>query len=496
MNNLQSLSLYWPELILTVTVLGAIIFDLFLPKEKSRNVGWFVFGGLLLSSFAIIGQDSQTTTLFMDAIVLDPFGQFFKLLVISATALVIIASQENNELKGYSQGEYYSLLGILVFGLFLMVSSVDLISVYLSLEVVSIMSFILSGYLKNDQRSNESALKYVIYGAFSSGVMLYGMSLIYGITGSTNFFEIQNQLVGGSGDYNLIFVIAIVMILVGFGYKISMVPFHFWTPDVYEGAPTTITAFLSVAPKAGGLALFIRFFHQVLGDGVALEGNGYLTNTELPWPQMIAVLAVATMTLGNLVALQQKSIKRMLAYSSVAHAGYMLMALPVLSSDGIQAIMIYLVMYLLMNLGAFFVVLYVKNRTGSETFEDYSGLGWNMPILGIVMTIFMVSLTGLPPTAGFIGKFYIFASVIKAGSQFYWLAFFGAFNSVVSLYYYFKVVKVMFLDGEKSETIEFPNKPILGLLLVTAIPSLLFGIYWRPVIKWVEYSFHFFTQIL
>ena len=273
MNNLQSLSLYWPELILTVTILGAIIYDLFLPKEKSPNVGWFVFGGLLLSSIAIMMQDNRTTTLFMDAIVLDPFAQFFKLLIIGATALVIIASQQNSELDGYSQGEYYSLLGILVFGLFLMVSSVDLISVYLSLEVVSIMSFILSGYLKNDQRSNESALKYVIYGAFSSGVMLYGMSLIYGIAGSTNFFEIQNQLVGGGGDFNLIFVIAIVMILVGFGYKISMVPFHFWTPDVYEGAPTTITAFLSVAPKAGGLALFIRFFHQVMGDGVALATN-------------------------------------------------------------------------------------------------------------------------------------------------------------------------------------------------------------------------------
>ncbi|MBL7013962.1 MAG: NADH-quinone oxidoreductase subunit N [Candidatus Marinimicrobia bacterium] len=496
MNNLQSLSLYLPELILTVTVLSAIVFDLFLPKEKSPKVGWLVFGGLILSGMAIWVQKSPTTTLFMDAIVLDPFAQFFKLLIILATLFVIIASQVNSELDGYSQGEYYSLLGILVFGLFLMVSSVDLISVYLSLEVVSIMSFILSGYLKNDKRSNESALKYVIYGAFSSGVMLYGMSLIYGIAGSTNFFEIQNQLVGGGGEYHLIFVIAVVMILVGFGYKISMVPFHFWTPDVYEGAPTTITAFLSVAPKAGGLALFIRFFHQVMGDGVALEGNGFLTTTELPWPQMVAVLAVATMTLGNLVALQQKSIKRMLAYSSIAHAGYMLMALPVLSADGIQSIMIYLVMYLFMNLGAFFVVLYVKNKTGNETFEDYSGLGWKMPILGIVMTVFMVSLTGLPPTAGFIGKFYIFASVIKGGSQFYWLAFFGAFNSVISLYYYFRVVKVMYLEGAKSDIIESPNQPILGLLLATSVPSLFLGIYWQPVIKWVENSFHFFTQIL
>jgi NADH-quinone oxidoreductase subunit N len=496
MNNLQSLSLFCPELILTVTVLSAIIADLFLPKEKSTHVAWFVFVGLVFSGIAILTQNEQTTTLFMDAIALDPFAKFFKLLILIATLFVIVASRENRELDPYGKGEYYSLMGILVFGLFLMVSSVDLISVYLSLEIVSIMSFILSGYLKGDKRSNEAALKYVIYGAFSSGVMLYGMSLVYGLTGSTNFFDIQKVLTENAGNIDLVLIIAIVMILVGFGYKISMVPFHFWTPDVYEGAPTTITAFLSVAPKAGGLALFIRFFHQAMSDGVAMEGNGLLTETDLPWPQIIAVLAVATMTLGNLVALQQKSIKRMLAYSSVAHAGYMLMAIPVLSAEGIQAIMIYLVMYLFMNLGAFFVVIDVKNKTGNETFEDYSGLGWKMPFVGIAMLIFMVSLTGLPPTAGFIGKFYIFAAVIKGGSQFYWLAFFGAFNSVISLYYYFRVVKVMFLEGEKSDSIQLPSRAIMGLLLATAIPTLILGIYWQPVINWVENSFHFFVQIL
>ena len=228
--------------------------------------------------------------------------------------------------------------------------------------------------------------------------------------------------------------------MVGFGYKISAVPFHFWTPDVYEGSPTTITAYLSVAPKAAGFALLIRFFNQVFGDGTAMTTESWMAVNNLPWPQLMAVLAAATMTVGNLVAIQQNSVKRMLAYSSIAHAGYMMMALPLMSQSGIYGIMIYVFVYLFMNLGAFFVLIYVQSEIGGETCDDFNGLGWKMPFIGIVMTLFMVSLTGLPPTAGFIGKFYIFASVIEAGSQYYWLAFVGVVNSVVSLYYYIRVV--------------------------------------------------------
>ena len=496
MTNLQSLDLFWPELIITGVILTALIVDLCIEKSKSDVVGWVLVIGLLITAIAIWNQDKTTTTLFTDMIVLDPFATFFKLLIILSTLLVAVVSWQNNELDEYRKGEYFTLLGILVLGLFLMASSIDLIMVYISIEVVSIMSFILAGYLKLDTRSNEAGLKYVVYGAFSSGIMLFGLSILFGLTGSTNYFIIQKSLAGLDGSASAALIMALLMILAGFGYKISAVPFHFWTPDVYEGAPTTITAYLSVAPKAAGFAIIIRFFHQVFADGGALADAESLSMTDVPWPEIIGILAVATMTLGNLVAIQQESIKRMLAYSSVAHAGYMMLALPVLSIQTVYAIMVYLVMYLFMNLGAFFVVITVKNKTGGETFDDYRGLGWEMPFIGVVMTLFMLSLTGLPPTAGFIGKFYIFSALISGGSQYYWLAIVGGINSVISLYYYFHVVKVMFLEGERKETLVQPPGVMSGVLLATAIPVFLFGIYWNPVVNWVQNSLIFYVQTM
>lgn len=497
MNNLQSLSLYWPELILTITVLVTIIADLFYsPKESSRTAVW-VLGGLLLTYVAIRVQDSTiVTTLFMENLAFDPFATFFKTLIIIATVLVIFISQRTSELTNYRTGEYYALLAIMVFGMFLMVSAIDLIMVYLAIEIVSISSFILAGYLRGDLRSNEAALKYVIYGAFSSGIMLFGLSIVFGLAGSTKFFAIQEAMWNLEGSANFAFTLATVFILAGFGYKISAVPFHFWTPDVYEGSPTSITAYLSVAPKAAGFALIIRFFNQVFGDGGSFMDPSLTTYTELPWPQLLAALAVVTMTLGNLVAMQQNNIKRMLAYSSIAHAGYMLMVLPTLSSQGVYAVMIYLVMYMFMNLGAFFVVIYVKSQGGGESFDDFRGLGWKMPIVGIVMTIFMLSLTGIPPTAGFIGKFYLFAAIINAGPQMYWLAIIGAINSVISLYYYMRVVKVMFFEGETSETVLIPPIPVILIFLALAIPSVVFGVYWTPIANWVSKSLVFFTQVI
>jgi len=496
MTNLQSLPFYYPELILIGVILAAIIYDLTIHKSKSGNVGWVLVAGLVVVAGAIYFQEQRVTTLFTDSIVLDPFASFFKLIVILATIFVSIVSLQSGELKEYRKGEYFTLLGIIVFGLFLMVSTVDLIMVYLSIEIVSIMSFVLAGYLKQNTRSNEAGLKYVVYGAFSSGIMLFGLSYIYGLTGSTNYFLIQQAIATMDASANTALFMAMIMVLAGFGYKISSVPFHFWTPDVYEGAPTTITAYLSIAPKAGAFAMMIRFFNQVLADGGAMGGLDASSLASLPWANVMSLLAVITMTLGNVVAIQQNNIKRMLAYSSIAHAGYMLLAMPVMSGDSVYAIMIYMVMYLFMNLGAFFVVITVKNKTGGETFDDYKGLGWEMPLIGIVMTIFMVSLTGLPPSAGFIGKFYIFACLIKGGSQFYWLVVVGGINSVISLYYYFRVVKVMFLEGERKDTILQPPTVMAGMLLATAIPTVILGIYWTPVANWIQNSLTFFIQTL
>ena len=494
MSNLNSIKYFIPELIIIVTVLISIIADLFYTKKKSYLVGNWVLGGLIISLIAVLmHNENNVLTLFTDMVTLEPFAVYFKVIILIATVLVVAMSRFNNEFKDYRTGEYYILIAIMVFGMMLMVSSVDMIMIYLAIETVSIMSFILAGYLKKEKRSNESSLKYIIYGAFSSGLMLFGMSILFGLTGSTKLCLIGNNiaLLNGSADFALI--ISFVLILAGFAYKISAVPFHFWTPDVYEGAPTTITAFLSVAPKAAGFAVLIRFFHIVFGDAGALQAGSWLTQVELPWDQILALMAVITMTLGNVVAIQQDNLKRMLAYSSIAHAGYLLMVLPVLSTDSIYAIMFYLFVYVLMNLGAFFTVIAVKNKTGGETFADFKGIGWKMPIIGLVMAVFMFSLTGLPPTAGFIGKFYLFAALIEGGTQFYWLAFVGVFNSVISLYYYMRVVKVMYFDGEPQKTLTNPIFPVTLILTVLAGLIIIFGIYWSPLADWIRNSLIFYV---
>ena len=496
MTNLQSLEFFIPEIILVITILACLITDLFLKKSKTDLIGWVLGIGLIIVGLSVYNLSSvPPTTLFSDMIVIDPFSSYMKIIIIISTLLIIVASWANGELSKYRKGEYFTLIGIMVVGLFLMTSSIDIIMLYVSIEVVSIMSFVLAGYLKLNTRSNEAGLKYVIYGAFSSGVMLFGLSLVFGLTGSTNYFVIQEAISSMDSSANPALIMALLMIFAGFGYKISSVPFHFWTPDVYEGAPTTITAYLSVAPKAAGFAMIIRFFHQVFSDSVALSGNamGY---TDLPWPEIIGILAVVTMTLGNLVAIQQESIKRMLAYSSIAHAGYMMLALPVLSIEAVESIMIYLFVYIFMNLGAFFIVIIVKNKTGGETFEEYDGLGWKMPIVGALMTLFMLSLTGLPPTAGFVGKLYIFKTLVGAGSDFLWLVIAGGINSVISLYYYFHVVKVMFLSGKRSDKLSYPPSLMLGLIIFTAVPSLVLGLYWNPLAKWVKESLVFYSQAM
>ena len=496
MTNLQSLEFFIPELILTITILAALITDLFVKKSKTNMIGWVLGVGLVVVGLSVHNLSSvPPTTLFLDMIVIDPFSSFMKIVIILSTLLVIVASWVNDELEKYRKGEYFTIMGIMVMGLFLMTSSVDIIMLYISIEVVSIMSFVLAAYLKLDTRSNEAGLKYVIYGAFSSGVMLFGLSIVYGLAGSTNYFAIQDTLSSLDGSANPALIMALLMIFAGFGYKISSVPFHFWTPDVYEGSPSTITAYLSVAPKAAGFAMIIRFFHQVFSDSIGLTSNA-IGSTDLPWPEIIGVLAVVTMTMGNLVAIQQKSIKRMLAYSSIAHAGYMMLALPVLSMEAVESVMIYLFIYVFMNLGAFFIVIFVKNKTGGESFEDFEGLGWKMPIVGAFMTLFMLSLTGLPPTAGFVGKLYIFKTLVGAGSEFLWLVIAGGVNSVISLYYYFHVVKVMFLGGKRSDVITYPPSTMFGLMIFTAVPSLLLGLYWNPLASWVKDSLVFYTQVM
>ncbi|MAV16055.1 MAG: NADH-quinone oxidoreductase subunit N [Candidatus Marinimicrobia bacterium] len=497
MSNLSSLKFFWPELLLSATALIAIVADLFYDRKNSYKVSYWALGGLLLTLFILRSFGGNSISeLFMGTMALDPFSEFFKILIVLSTIIVILMSFNSSELKDYRKGEYYTIMLIMAFGLVMMTSAIDVLMFYVAIEIVSIMSFFLAGYLKKNPYSNEASLKYVIYGAFSSGIMLYGLSILFGLTGETNFFEIKKVVSSLGPDSNLALILSIVFITVGLGYKISAVPFHFWTPDVYEGSPTSITAYLSVAPKAAGFALILRFFNIVFGSGEAMSSENWLALNGLPWPFLFAVLSAATMTIGNLVAIQQESVKRMLAYSSIAHAGYMMMAIPVMSQSGIYGIMIYLFMYMFMNLGAFFVVMFVQDETGGENFQNFNGLGWKMPFLGIVMTLYMVALTGLPPTSGFVGKFYIFAAVIEAGNQYYWLAFVGVINSVVSLYYYIRVVRHMYFIGERSESVSLPGSNFTtALLAALALPTFFLGWYFGPLVDWANRSMTFFLGI-
>jgi NADH-quinone oxidoreductase subunit N len=326
--------------------------------------------------------------------------------------------------------------------------------------------------------------------------MLYGISIIYGMTGTLDIYTINlvlPQVLAAGGASSFALLIAGVLTLAGFGYKISAVPFHFWTPDVYEGAPITITAFLSVASKAGGFAMMIRFFKVTFIDthAVALTAGTWSTLQGFRWVDIVAVISVLTMTVGNLVAIWQNNLKRLLAYSSIAHAGYMLMGVVVLSNDGLSAIMLYFIVYLFMNLGAFYAVMVIANKTGSEDIDDYRGLGQRAPFLAVALAVFLVSLTGLPPTAGFIGKLYLFAALINNG--WVWLAVVGALNSVIALYYYVRVFRNMFLRPEEEQPAPILIGPVAtAVVLVLLVPTLLFGLYFTPLVQLAQASVRMF----
>ncbi|MBL7023424.1 MAG: NADH-quinone oxidoreductase subunit N [Candidatus Marinimicrobia bacterium] len=453
----------------------AILFDLIPPLKKWNYyialIGIVATGLFLSMSF---GSDKS---LFMGMIAIDSFSHYFKWLFLISTFAVLLVSHYTKELDGTHRAEYNTLLLIVLFGLFLMSSATNLIMVYLSIETVSIASYILAGMLKGNRASNEASLKYVIFGAFSSGLMLYGLSWLYGISGTTSFEGVRQALVSNGNPLTI--YMSILMMLAGIGYKLSMVPFHFWTPDVYEGAPTPITAFLSVAPKAAGFAILIRFFGSVFSNSDLTPILG------LEWPVLIAILSAATMTLGNFVAVYQNNVKRMLAYSSIAHAGYMLMAITVLSNTAIISVVFYLTIYLFMNLGAFFIAIFVENKLKAKTIEEWKGLGFRSPLVAGAMVLLLMSLTGLPPTAGFIGKVYVFSALIE-NDQFYWLLVVAILNSVVSLFYYFRIVKSMYLVGTDETAKVTPHPVILGCILVLSFPVILLGIYWSPLITFIQ----------
>lgn len=491
LNNLyQSINLILPEIVLSIALVILVLADLIFHKDKRlipyiAGIGLAITTAFVINQFNINGFGFQSASQSMrnyGLIVIDSFGVFFKLIVIASSILIIFFSLSSDEIRKIQErvGEYYALIFGMILGMFFMISATDLILIYLSLELLSMSSYVLSGFTKLRDRNSEAALKYLLYGAVSSGLMLFGISLVYGFTGSTNLYVI-NSLIQGPHINLFTLSFAVILIFVGIGYKISSAPFHFWTPDVYEGAPITITAFLSVASKAAGFALLIRFIKITFVSYTNENGQWTLINV-FDWQAILIAISILTMTLGNFSALWQSNLKRMLAYSSIAHAGYLLLGLVVLSNQGLIAILIYFIVYLLMNLGAFLVVMLIANKINSEEVDDYNGLGYTSPLLGVSLSIFLISLTGLPPTAGFIGKLYLFVALVDA--KMITVAIIALLNSVVSLYYYVRVLKHMYLvkATESTPTIipSFSNK-LLVLLLV--IPILVFGVYFTPLIN-------------
>src|SRR6202035_4504623 len=479
LGNLGSLNYFLPELLLTAGVIMLIVVDLIVRnKGPLGDIALIITAGALV--LIAIEPAQRGAWLFHRMLVFDAFGLFFRVLIVLAALVAVWMSIGSAEVRHSDQGEYYAILLASTLGMLLMAEATNLLMAYLALEFVSLTSYILTGYLRRNRRSQEAALKYLIYGGVASGTMVYGMSWIFGIAGSLDFGAI-NQTLTAPGHLPVLTVfIAVVLVLAGLGYKIASVPFHMWAPDVYTGAPIPVTTFLAVGSKAAGFALLTRFFYPAMSRLGA--GGNWQPIDGVDWPQLLLVVCVITMTLGNLAALQQTNMKRLLAYSSIAQAGYALMGVVILSDDGIRAMLFYLFAYYVMDAGAFLVVMIVANETGSEDVEAYRGLAWRGGLVpALALTIFLFSLTGIPLTIGFIGKFYLFAAVIKR--QFYVLALIGVLNSVVALFYYLKPIRKMFLEQPTGDEPPFRMEAWnYGLMGVLATATIALGLYWTPVI--------------
>ncbi len=469
----MNLGLLAPELSLAGTAIVVILLDLFIQRK-----GWLVIvslAGLVVSaglSLAMWGGSSQA--IFNNMLAVDNFALFFKLLFLGIAALVILASTDYVSKFARFQGEYYALVLLSALGMMLMAATTELISIYIALELTSICLYVLVGFLK-DRKSSEASLKYLLLGAIASAVLLYGMALVFGFTGKTQLGEIA-QVIQAMSPQTLLaspaLILGIVLLVAGFGFKIAAIPFHMWVPDVYEGAPTPITAYLSVASKAAGFAIILRVFYTAFGSPELLS--------QVNWGLIFAVLAAIGMTLGNVVAIPQTNIKRMLGYSSIAQAGYLMVGLatmglsPVTDILGRSGLLFFLASYALTNLGAFIAIIAISNKLDSDKIDDYSGMGKRAPLLALALTLCLISLIGMPPAAGFMAKFYIFSGAVQHGLL--WLVIIAVINSVISAYYYLRVVKVMWLGEPVSEE-KVPSSGALRLALsLSCLGVLLLGI--------------------
>ena len=459
------LSSIGPWLTLTVTAILILVLDALSPKGRKVCFSWLALVGLAVAAFQTFCLWGKSGTDFARMVYVDNFAFFFYLIFILGTALTVLISRQYLEDYGKNLGEYYALLLFATVGMMLMAAGAHMIMIFLGLEVMSIAVYVLAGLFREDLRSNEAALKYLILGAFSSAFLLFGMAMLYGAAGGTLFLDDLPLRLGADPAMQPLVLLGIGLLIVGFGFKVASAPFHMWTPDVYEGAPTSVTAFMAVGVKAAAFAAFARVFFLAFP---ALK---------VDWNMVLWVLAVATMTLGNVVAIAQTNIKRMLAYSSIAHAGYLLVALVAANQLGAMSLMYYLLAYTLMNLGAFGVVILVGRKKDSYlNIYDYSGLGAQHPVLAASMALFMFALAGIPPTAGFVGKFYIFSAAVQAG--YIWLAIIGVMNSLVSVFYYLRITVLMYMKPAEADLGPVDFAPAqTAVVALTAAGVLAIGIF-------------------
>ncbi len=500
--SVADLRLIAPELILTVCACVALVMEVVLPKRQSRWTGYFALASFLLAAVSVIilGRDFLLPTSdiapaamsgFYDTIRIDGFAVIFKLIFLLAAALTVALSLRYLDVEGEQRGEYYALLLFATTGMMFLSSGYDLIVLYISLELMALTFYVLVAYAKREKRSNEAGMKYFLLGAFSSGILLYGMSLLFGVAGSTNLGQIAPrvaQIIAAAPDASSslgalrpVLLLAMIALAAGLFFKIAAVPFHMWAPDAYEGAPTSVTAFLSTGSKAASFALFARIFLEGLG-GMRVE-----------WAPLLGLVAAVTIMVGNWAAVTQDNSKRLLAYSSVSNAGYLLLGLVAGNAYGYTGLVVYLIVYTFMNVGAFGIIISLRRRgIIGERIEDLSGLGQKSPGMALMMSIFMLSLGGLPLTGGFIGKWFLFGGLLQRAdlekkNWYVWLMVWAAINTVVSFYYYVRFIRAMYLGEREAEARPLSLSPALtSALVVCAVFVIFIGVYPHPFIKMAE----------
>jgi NADH-quinone oxidoreductase subunit N len=474
---LRDIAALLPEMLITLTACVVLVVDIVTRRQYKQRLGWGCIGAVLLTLLLMILVPSRGGSILSGMFLADGYAVFFKVLFLIAAILTVLISLRYLEDEGVHYGEYYALLLFATVGMMFMAGGGDLITIYLGLELMSLSTYVLAGFIRRDVTSTEAAIKYFLMGAFTSGILLYGLALFYGLTGSTNLSTMAQNLAGLSLD-NPALILATILVVTGFGFKVAAVPFHMWAPDAYEGAPTSITAYMSSAVKAAAFAGLIRVFIMALFP------------TAQHWVALLWILAALSMILGNIVAIAQTSLKRMLAYSSISHAGYALIGVIAATQardPGLSSTLFYIFVYMFTTMGTFSMIILLTHRGfRGDHIADFTGLARTHPLAALLYVVLFLSLAGIPPTAGFVGKLVIFRAAIESG--FVVLAIIGVATSAIAVYYYFMVIKAMFMEQPTVVAELSSSRPLAVGLFVMVAATLLLGIFPNVLLKFAAAS--------